>query len=178
MRRLSAAVLLCSLALDHLTKWWAQAHLVEGACLPEACVSVFGTPVRLHLIYNTGAAFSAGEGFGWLLAPLATAVAAFLLALAWSTQDRRLGVGYSLVASGALGNVIDRVVRAEHGFATGGVVDFIDLRVWPIFNLADVAVVIGVALLLLLQGPRRREVSTLELPHGSSTSRDTNRPTV
>ena len=63
-----------------------------------------------------------------------------------------LSVGLGLVLGGALGNLTDRVVRGSG--LNGRVVDFIDFRVWPVFNLADSAIVIGAAL-ILLAGVRR-----------------------
>jgi signal peptidase II len=62
-------------------------------------------------------------------------------------------VGLGLVLGGAMGNLIDRAIRGP-GFS-GEVVDFIDLQVWPIFNLADSAIVVGAAV-LLLSGLRRQ----------------------
>jgi signal peptidase II len=64
-------------------------------------------------------------------------------------------VGLGLVLGGAVGNLTDRLIRGE-GFS-GEVVDFIDLQVWPVFNLADTGIVLGAAVLLLssLRGERR-----------------------
>jgi signal peptidase II len=64
-------------------------------------------------------------------------------------------VAIGLVAGGALGNLIDRAFRAGDGFLGGGVVDFIDLQWWPVFNLADAAIVLGA---LLLFGTQWRQV--------------------
>lgn len=137
--------------VDHLTKWWAVARLEDGPCSPESCVYVFGSSVRFHLVYNTGAAFSTGEGYGWILGPLALAMAIYLLWLANRETDKVSIVALASVAGGALGNLVDRVVRAEGGFLNGGVVDFIDFRFWPVFNVADMAVVAGIAVLILRQ---------------------------
>jgi signal peptidase II len=63
-------------------------------------------------------------------------------------------VALGLVLAGAVGNLTDRLIRGP-GFS-GEVVDFIDLHVWPVFNLADSAIVVGAAI-LLLHGLRRRE---------------------
>jgi len=50
---------------------------------------------------------------------------------------------FGAIAGGAIGNVIDRIFRAKDGFMSGGVIDFIDFQWWPIFNVADIAVVCG-----------------------------------
>lgn len=137
--------------VDHLTKWWAVARLEDGPCSAESCVYIFGSSARFHLVYNTGAAFSAGEGYGWLLGPLALVMAIYLLWLANREADKVSLIALSSVAGGALGNLIDRVIRAEEGFLNGGVVDFVDFRFWPVFNVADMAVVAGIAVLILRQ---------------------------
>jgi signal peptidase II len=79
------------------------------------------------------------------------------LILVWARRldDRRLGAALGLVLGGGLGNLVDRLLRG-----TGGrVVDFVDFHVWPVFNLADSAIVVGVGVILLLSaradaGPR------------------------
>lgn len=142
------------LLVDHLTKWWAQSRLEAGICSPETCLSVFGSSVRFHLVHNTGAAFSLGEGLGWLIAPLAFVMAGSLLFVARRITDKVSLVALGLVIGGALGNMVDRIIRAEDGLFSGGVVDFIDFQFWPVFNVADMAVVGGVGLLMVRQmGP-------------------------
>ncbi len=150
------------LVADHLSKWWAQSHLEAGICSPETCLTVFGTRLRFHLVYNTGAAFSLGEGFGWLIAPLAFVMAGGLLLVARQTSDRASLIALGLVIGGALGNMVDRVMRAEDGLFSGGVVDFIDFQFWPVFNVADMAVVGGVALLFVRQMSQPNEVAADE----------------
>jgi signal peptidase II len=105
---------------------------------------LFGGLVRLDYTRNTGAAFGFLPNGGVLFAGIAVAVILAIL-LAY----RKLGsaplivrAALGLVLGGALGNLIDRV-------RLGYVVDFIDLRWWPVFNLADSAIVVGVLLLLL-----------------------------
>jgi signal peptidase II len=56
-----------------------------------------------------------------------------------------------MVLGGAIGNLLDRAFRPGDGFLGGGVVDFIDLQWWPVFNLADSAIVVGAITLFLLQ---------------------------
>ena len=150
------------LVADHLSKWWAQSRLETGICSPETCIGVFGTRLRFHLVHNTGAAFSLGEGLGWLIAPLAFLMAGALLLVARQTSDRVSLVALGLVIGGALGNMVDRVIRAEEGLFSGGVVDFIDFQFWPVFNVADMAVVGGVVLLLIRQMGQPDEVAADE----------------
>ena len=145
-------------ALDQATKWWVLAHLMD----PPRVIPV--TPFfNLVLAWNRGVSFgllSADHpATPWLLSSLALAVIAGLVV--WTTRDRRPGMAASIgfIVGGALGNVVDRL---RHGAVT----DFLDFHVagyhWPAFNLADTAIFVGVALLLLVGG--RRE------PAGASTS--------
>ena len=62
-----------------------------------------------------------------------------------------MAVATGLVVGGAIGNLLDRALREGDGFLGGGVVDFIDLQWWPIFNVADTAIVVGAVLLFLSQ---------------------------
>jgi signal peptidase II len=133
-------------AADQATKLWVLAALEPYQVIPVA------PSFNLTLVFNEGAAFSfladAGGWQRWLFAGLAVAVSAGLLV--WlkrlEEHERLTGAALSLVAGGALGNLIDRV-------AYGHVVDFVDLYWrtwhWPAFNVADSAITAGVALLLL-----------------------------
>jgi signal peptidase II len=71
----------------------------------------------------------------------------------FSTLRRHRGaaavVAVGLISGGAVGNVLDRLFRSKSGFLNGAVVDFIDLKHWPIFNIADSAVVVGAGLLII-----------------------------
>lgn len=139
-----AALVVC---LDQLTKALAIANL--GLHQPLAVAPSF----NLTLTYNAGAAFSLLSGAGgwqrWLFAGLALAVCGFIVG--WL---RSLGPGQAwtaaalaLVMGGAVGNLIDRLVR------DGLVVDFVDVYYrewhWPAFNLADSAIFVGAALLIV-----------------------------
>ncbi len=145
----------CSLAVviaDQATKVAAVALLD-----PASPVELVPT-LDLVLAYNTGAAFSflssAGGWQRWLFIGLAVAICAFILH--WMRDlpraARRLPLALSLILGGAVGNVVDRV-------RIGAVVDFIDFHVgdwhWPVFNIADSAICVGAALLVL--GMFRRE---------------------
>ncbi len=142
---LALAVALVTIGADRATKVWAERRLVAGPCRPggRECIDLVGS-LRLHLIYNPGAAFSKGIGIGPLFGVVAAVMAVILLRLAATSTDRVRVVLFGLIAGGAVGNLIDRVVRAESGFLSGSVIDFIDAQWWPVFNVADAAVVCGV----------------------------------
>jgi len=140
-----SAVLL--LVIDQLSKAWAFSALCEVAdgqrCSVTASpIELFWT-LRLNLAFNTGMAFSRGSGAGPIIGSIAIAIVVVLLIVARKLTSPLQLVLVGVVAGGALGNVIDRLVRAEDGFMSGAVVDFIDLQWWPIFNVADAAVVVG-----------------------------------
>jgi signal peptidase II len=72
-------------------------------------------------------------------------------------------MGVGLVLGGAVGNLIDRVARADAGFLSGPVIDFVDLQWWPVFNVADSAVVVG-AIMLVVFGFRDGDASAAVVP--------------
>lgn len=130
-------------AADRLLKLQVLAGFDEGESRPLL-------PGLLHLtrVDNTGAAFGLFRGSLPMLV-LVSSVCVALLALALRRATPAQAVAFSLVLGGAAGNLYDRLV---YGF----VVDFIDLRVWPVFNLADSAITAGVALLVALAVFERR----------------------
>ncbi len=132
----SAAVLVADLA----TKIWAT------AALDDRNIDVIWK-LRFHLVSNTGFAFSTGEGLGPVLGVVAIVIAVALWRARHSFTTRPGIIAIGLVIGGALGNLIDRLFRGR-GFGRGGVVDFIDLQFWPVFNVADSAIVVGVVLLM------------------------------
>jgi signal peptidase II len=132
---LAAAVFAVTAGCDAATKVVAQAHLSDG---PMAVVPGF---VELHLVYNTGIAFSGFMGTRpWMLAGVALAAVAIICGWLWTQRvaDRELGAcALALVAAGGVANAVDRL-------ADGRVTDMI--AIWPypaVFNVADVAVVVG-----------------------------------
>ncbi|HEX5366819.1 MAG TPA: signal peptidase II [Acidimicrobiales bacterium] len=134
-----------ALALDQLTKAWAVAALGSGDV-----VDLVGS-LRLRLVVNHGSAFSLADGRGALISVLAVVVVAVLLRAGPRHRTALLAVALGLVLGGAVGNLVDRAVRAGDGVLGGGVVDFVDLQWWPVFNVADMAVVSGAGLLLVAQ---------------------------
>ncbi len=144
------ATALVVIVADRLTKWWAVSRLETGPCREELdnCIDVVWT-LRFHFIENRGAAFSSGQGLGPLFGVIAIVMTAVLVNVARKRHDRWGQVLFGLIAGGAVGNLIDRIVRAEDGILSGPVVDFIDFQWWPVFNVADAAVVSGVVLFLI-----------------------------
>lgn len=138
-RRWAAVCAAAVITVDQLTKSWALESLRDSP------IDLFWT-LRLRLTFNSGAAFSLGTGFPWIFVVLGVLVLGALTVLVLRT-DLATGPACSLglVAGGAIGNLADRVLR-DHG---GAVVDFIDLQWWPVFNVADAAISVGVVLLLL-----------------------------
>lgn len=134
------AVAATILALDQLTKLWAVNALADG---PKELVG----GIRFNLTHNTAGAF----GLGGAAVPfLALGALALVVAMAATGATRRpaLAAAVGLVLGGAVGNLADRVFR-DPGVLRGAVVDFVDLRVWPVFNLADAAITTGCILLLV-----------------------------
>ena len=139
-----AAIALAAIALDQLTKQWAVSRLSN-----ERAVHLVGS-LELRLAFNKGMAFSQGTNRGPLIAAVGVGIVVFLAFYARTVQSRVAVLLMGLVAGGALGNISDRLFRSHgHGFLGGGVVDFIYLRWWPTFNVADSCVVVGGILLAI-----------------------------
>lgn len=137
------------LALDVLTKVLSVAFL-EGA----DPIKVFGGALYLTFVRNPGAAFGLAEGWTWILALIALGVVGFILWISRNLRSQGWAVGLGLVLGGAVGNLADRLFR-EPGPMRGHVVDFLSLfdpfgRVWPVFNVADMAIVGGGAAIIVL----------------------------
>ena len=133
--------------LDRLTKWLAEEHLAG-----RPPIQVIPKVLQLRYTTNPGGAFGLFGGLTWLFVLVSVVVILVVLLASRDLPGRLSGVALGLVLAGAVGNLTDRLIRGP-GFS-GEVVDFIDFHVWPVFNLADSAIVVG-ALLLLLQGLRR-----------------------
>ena len=132
------------LALDQFTKWLAVTCL-EG----RASVEVIGPALKLTFVRNPGAAFSLGGGYTIIFSLLAAAVAVVIVTTARSLSSVAWAIALGGLLGGALGNLLDRIFR-EPGFLRGHVVDFIQLPYWPIFNVADMAVVCSAGLIVIL----------------------------
>ncbi len=115
-------------------------------------VELFWT-LQLNVIRNKGASFSLGTAYTPILAVLALAAAVAIIHLSKSAKTNLTMALFGVVLGGVLGNAIDRVLRSENGFwsLNGGVVDFIDFQWWPIFNISDMALVVGLPALFLMK---------------------------
>ncbi len=130
--------------IDQLTKEWALAELADGRR-----VSVVGELLQWRLVFNPGAAFSLGTSVTPVFTLLAAVVTCAILWFSRQVVHPAWAVALGLVAGGAVGNLVDRLLRAP-GFARGHVVDFIALPNFPVFNVADIGVSCGAALIVLL----------------------------
>jgi signal peptidase II len=145
-------VVLAVVVIDQATKTWALHHLRDG---PRHVVWT----LRLNLTFNTGVAFSEASGSTAVVTIVALVVVGLLVVVARRTRGWATAVVLGLVIGGAIGNLGDRLVR-HHG---GGVIDFIDFRWWPVFNVADAAITVGVVVAVLrsfLGGARAGRGST------------------
>ena len=128
--------------LDQLTKIWAVAALSDGP------VEVIGTLLQWRLTRNPGGAFSLLTGLTPVLAVLAVVMVVYIIRTTRRTADVVMAYSLALVLGGAVGNLVDRVVRSP-GFLRGEVVDFIKVPHWPTFNVADCAITVGVILIAI-----------------------------
>lgn len=124
--------------IDQWSKYYINTHMLPGMSIP-----VIDNIFHITYVLNPGAAFGILENQRMFF----IIIAVFMLGLtAYFFKQipenfRLMRLGLSLLAGGAVGNVIDRV-------QTGYVVDFFDFRVWPVFNVADIAIVTGVSCII------------------------------
>jgi len=154
----------CVVGVDQWTKHWASAHLVLRPPVP-----LLGDFLTLTYTRNSGVAFGlgAGTGFPYYVFSIAAALVIVMMFLRRQVDGVLRQVALALILGGALGNLIDRL-------KTGDVVDFIQI-LWgrfPVFNVADTAVSIGVA--LFAWSWMRREPATVSV----SSHDDSNAPPV
>jgi signal peptidase II len=152
-RRVRLAVTLYSAAvgayvLDRLTKYLAE-HFLAG----DPPVQVIPRVVQLRYTTNAGGAFGLFGGQPWLFFAATLVVCAAIVVASARLSSGGSALGLGLILGGALGNLTDRIIRGSG--VSGQVIDFIDFHVWPVFNLADSAIVVG-ALVILLAGLRRQ----------------------
>ncbi|WP_442790760.1 signal peptidase II [Nocardia sp. NBC_01329] len=160
-------------ALDLSTK-----VLVVARIRPGEPVSVIGDVVELVLVRNAGAAFSMATGMTWLLTLVAAAVVIGVLRIGRTLRSPLWAIGLGGVLGGALGNLMDRLFRAP-GPLQGHVVDFVSVGWWPVFNVADSAIVCGAILLVALtvfgfepDGSRYKDKAAAETATASEPAAD------
>lgn len=132
----SLIVIICIIVLDQLTKFFAKSLLDW-----HESIFVIDNFFSFTLTKNTGGAFSILHGNNLLLffAGILITIALFYYLM---RADKREVMPIAFIIGGAIGNLIDRVLH-------GGVIDFIQVSVWPIFNIADIAISLGVILLII-----------------------------
>jgi signal peptidase II len=125
--------------LDQLTKALALAFLVPGETRP-----LLPNLFHLTLVENEGIAFGLFQGAEQFLFVLITASIFVLILIGFRSAPARIKTqaALGLILGGAVGNWVDRL-------RVGAVIDFLDFRIWPVFNLADTAITVGVGLFLL-----------------------------
>jgi signal peptidase II len=133
--------------LDRVAKILVETHL-QGREPVELIPGV----VQLRFTTNPGGAFGLFGEWSWLFVLVSVAVIIVIVLASRNLPSTGAAVGLGLILGGAVGNVTDRLIRGSG--LSWEVVDFIDLHVWPVFNLADAAIVVG-ATVLLIVGVRR-----------------------
>lgn len=130
--------LIAVLVLDQISKWWVVSNLLLG----ESRIIIDGV-LFFTYVQNSGAAFGIMQGQSWffLISGILVIIAMIIYYLKYPVE--RFGsLSMALIVGGAIGNLID---RWRYGF----VVDFFDLRWWPVFNIADIGIVCGSIFLVI-----------------------------
>lgn len=136
------------LLIDQLVKYYVELTMLPGESIPIAAPFF-----HITFVLNPGAAFGIFRDQQWLF--LATAIVFSVAFLVFYERLRRSGslihYGSVVLAAGAVSNLIDRI-------RLGHVVDFFDFRVWPVFNIADIAIVLGTATVLWALFVQKKEI--------------------
>jgi signal peptidase II len=138
------AVAAVVLALDVTTKLLAVDRLSD-----RGPVEVIDGLLTLRLVRNSGAAFGFASGLTVIFTVVAVVVVVVILRAAARLRSLGWAIALGLVLGGAIGNLLDRLFRDPAPFR-GRVIDFLELPHWPVFNLADSAIVSGAVLMVLL----------------------------
>ena len=132
------------IVVDQVSKQWALSALSDGRH-----TALFGRALGLVLVRNPGAAFSFATGQTWIFALIASCVVAIIIRVSRNLASGSWAVALGLVLGGAVGNLIDRLLR-EPGFLRGHVIDFIDYGGYFVGNVADIAIVLAAAGIIVL----------------------------
>lgn len=130
--------------IDFATKTWAIANLDS-----RDPIKLIGSFLQLTLVKNSGAAFSFATGATLILSIFACCVVAAISYYAPKITSKGWAIVIGLALGGILGNLSDRIFRAP-GFFTGHVIDWIQIPNWPVFNIADSAIVVATAIAVVL----------------------------
>ena len=130
-------IIILILILDQITKWLISSNMNLGQAWPEDGI------FRIVYVLNTGSAFGMFQGFTGLLT-IVSFVGIILIGYLFFRSEDQSGfykLGLAMILSGALGNLIDRIVN-------GAVVDFLSVGWWPVFNLADSSISVGMVIFI------------------------------
>ena len=139
---------------DYATKSWAVNSLDS-----RNPVKVIGEFLQLTVYKNPGAAFSLAEGFTIIFTLIAISVVVVIGYYSTKITSKGWSIVLGLALGGILGNLSDRIFR-EPGFFVGHVIDWIQIPNWPVFNLADSAIVVASAIAVILSV---RNISPMEV---------------
>lgn len=128
--------------LDRVSKLW-----VERTLAGRPPITVIPGVLDLRFTTNPGGAFSLGQRSPWIFVGASILVSVAIVVTAFRHTNVATSLALGLILGGAVGNLTDRIVRGP-GFS-GHVVDFVDFHVWPVFNLADSAIVVGAVVLAI-----------------------------
>ncbi|MCR3922593.1 MAG: signal peptidase II [Firmicutes bacterium] len=138
------------LLFDQGTKWFITHTMTVRQSIP-----IIKNVFHITYVRNPGAAFSLLANRTSLLIVVVVIIIIIIMVILYRlpVEDKLLRVALTFLLAGALGNLIDRI-------RFGYVIDFLDLRVWPVFNVADIAIFIGIGLLLLdvIRTPREKGI--------------------
>ena len=139
--RQQALLIALVVLLDQVTKSWAVSALADGRV-----IHVIGS-LQFSLGFNSGFAFSQGQGLGPLVGAFAIVAVLFLMRAVRKATTQLSALALCAIVAGAIGNIADRIFR-EDGLLHGRVVDFIDLQWFPVFNVADSSITVGACVLI------------------------------
>lgn len=131
---------LVALLLDQLTKFLIKQNFQSNQSIP-----IIKNIFHLTYITNTGSAFGLFKGFNifFIILSIIVIIAIFYYLKKFIKNEKLLQFAIGLLLGGTIGNLTDRIIY-------GAVIDFIDFRIWPVFNFADSAVTISILFLVVL----------------------------
>ena len=138
------AVAVVIVIVDQISKQWALSALTDGRH-----IALLGQVLGLVLVRNPGAAFSFATGQTWIFAVIASFVVVIIIRVSRRLSSCSWAVALGLVLGGAVGNLIDRLLR-EPGFFRGHVIDFINYGGYFVGNVADIAIVLAAMGIIVL----------------------------
>jgi signal peptidase II len=139
--------------LDRITKSWASSALAG-----RSPIRVIPGVLSLTYTTNSGGAFGLGRSAPWVFAGATIVVSIVIVIVSFRLPSGSMAIALGLILGGALGNLTDRALNGPG--LSGHVTDFVDLHVWPVFNLADSAIVFGAIVLALATAGGRDERSS------------------